>query len=158
MAAVRSRQAGQSRATSDRGAWAWVARALLSLVVATLVGALGSAGYRAFRDRQLRNRVESAYVEASCTIVSADVSASSHSGRAHGRDRHRDAHPVYGPEVRYSYRVNGQAFESSRYSLTPSVEHDRAVTEQLLERYRPGTNQPCWYDPEAPAESVLARE
>ena len=91
-------------------------------------------------------------------MAPADVSASSHSGRAHGRDRHRDAHPVYGPAIRYSYRVNGQAFESSRYSLTPSLEHDRAVTAQLLERYRPGTIQRCWFDPEAPAESVLARE
>ena len=128
---------------------------LLALIVVAIVGAGGHVAYRGVLARRLRERVQTSYVATECTVLTKEVKMSSHSGRVHGRDRHRDLHAVFEPLVTYRYAVQGRGFEGNRFSVDPPVEHERERVVERLNGYEVGGKYPCWYDPDAPGEAVL---
>jgi hypothetical protein len=73
---------------------------------------------------------------------------------------HRDATtggPVrsYSPHILYRYDVNGQIYESRRFSYLGPVNRGRADVERIVARYPAGSKQTAYYNPDNPAESVL---
>ena len=140
-----------------RGGIGATGKVVLITVAVAATGFLGREAYRSLQHRWLLDRVRRAYLAAECTVTSKDVLISAHTGRAHGRDRHRDTHAVFEPIVRYRYRVGSHWFESVRFSPDPPIEHQRERIDELLRRYAVGQSYPCWYDPERPDQAVLER-
>lgn len=84
------------------------------------------------------------YQESDCRIESAEVRTWYDS----------DGDASHAVDVRYSYEVAGQRFESTRYDLWDNRKGDvRAVVAGL----RPGATVRCFYNPDRPADAVVDR-
>lgn len=58
--------------------------------------------------------------------------------------------------VRYTYLAGGSLVEGQRFNRDAIAPETRDAY-QLVERYKPGVQVPCWFNPENPSESVLQR-
>ncbi len=63
----------------------------------------------------------------------------------------------YRPKIVYTYQAGGATYQSDRYSFGASSSNRRAA-EQIVARYTPGMAVSVRYNPEKPAEAVLASE
>lgn len=66
----------------------------------------------------------------------------------HGRRRDGEA------RIRYSYSVNGRAYEGGNL-LPGTLAYTDADEEEKVQQYRPGMTVPIYYDPENPESSSL---
>ncbi|MBK9991906.1 MAG: DUF3592 domain-containing protein [Verrucomicrobia bacterium] len=59
--------------------------------------------------------------------------------------------------VRYTYIAGGSQFEAQQYARD-ALAHETRDAYQLVERFQPGVQVPCWFNPQNHSESVLARK
>lgn len=64
---------------------------------------------------------------------------------------------TYRLRVNYDYQVGGTDYRGDRYSLADRSTESYQEAESWLTRYAPGTAVPVFYNPDAPAESVLLK-
>ncbi len=106
----------------------------------------------------LRDRLEARAVDSwpATTGVVTESSVVDHgpSGSGSGRDPRSRR---YEPRVRYEYEVEGQRFEGNRLAIVTPRRGNRAAADRDLDAFRAGTTVTVYYDPEAPATSVLRR-
>ncbi|SEK38054.1 Protein of unknown function [Stigmatella aurantiaca] len=62
---------------------------------------------------------------------------------------------TYGLKVAYTYSVDGQRYEGSRYRFAAWRSGDAGYAEELVVRYPLGTSIPVYYRPGQPSEAVL---
>ena len=73
-----------------------------------------------------------------------------HQSRAEGRTD-------YIVKVRYTYEVDGHAFEGSRLRFGNRMYDSRSRAQKERERYPPGKKIEVFHDPESPQSSVLVK-
>ncbi len=61
----------------------------------------------------------------------------------------------HGFEVRYTYEVQGVAYESTRYRYAAWGSSNKGRVEDFARRFPVGAQVPVFYDPESPGEAVL---
>jgi len=66
-----------------------------------------------------------------------------------------DSGPTYEAIVKYRYEVNGRRYTSTRYAYGMWTSSDRRQAQRIVAAHPPGRKIKVWYDPHAPAESVL---
>ena len=86
-----------------------------------------------------------AWQEGACTIVASRVA------------RHGKSKPTYSVDVRYRYDVDGLTYDGTRYQLFSGSSSGRADKQAVVDTLPPGSSVRCYYDPRAPATSVLER-
>ena len=62
---------------------------------------------------------------------------------------------TYAPHIQYQYQVNGQLYESTRFSYLGPSHRGKEDVEQIVARYPVGSKQTAYYNPDNPSESVL---
>ena len=62
----------------------------------------------------------------------------------------------YYPMITYTYSIDGQQYESQRIIFGGPVGTSKFLAEEELSRYWPGKKVNVYYDPEDPAQTVLA--
>jgi len=62
---------------------------------------------------------------------------------------------TYAPDVTYRYVVNGQSYESTRYTLVPRNTTSTQQVQAMLARFPAGNAATVFYSPTDPANSVL---
>lgn len=91
-------------------------------------------------------RANHSYIEHRCTIL--DKRLAEHPG---------DDGPTYRPEFRVKYTVIGKDYDVWIYDAGNVYSGGRAGKQAILDQFVVGREYPCWYDPTAPAKSVLVR-
>lgn len=81
---------------------------------------------------------------ATCEILSSQIASSSSSDGT-----------TYRAEITYAFEVDGRRFEGQRHNFSSSSGESSA--RQAVDRYRDGSEVPCWFDPDDPTRSVLDR-
>ncbi len=94
----------------------------------------------------LKSRAARTWSEAQCRIISSEVKV--HSG---------DDGPTYSPDIKFEFEVGGQRFQGDKYSFS-TMSNSTGWAKQIVKRYRPGEVHSCFYDPNAPNDSVLNRD
>jgi len=61
----------------------------------------------------------------------------------------------YSVQIRYRYEVNGTQLTSDRFSLADHSSSRRAEMQAITEHFPAGSMAPVYYDPEAPASTLL---
>lgn len=84
--------------------------------------------------------------ETPCTIVSSQVGESSDSDGT-----------TYRVDVTFSYKVDGQERQSSRYDFTEGSSSGYDGKKAVVDRYPPGSETVCYVDPADPAMAVIDR-
>lgn len=69
----------------------------------------------------------------------------------------RDGRNEYMPRVQYSYGVEGRSFTGTRITASDEYQKNRGSAEDILVRYPSGASVAVFYDPQDPANSVLAQ-
>jgi hypothetical protein len=87
----------------------------------------------------------SSWTSSTATILSAElIESRGRRGRVH-----------YDAKVTYVYTVGGQSYSGTRISFSA---YGASITgEDVVAKYAPGTQHPCYYDPDRPAECVLEK-
>ncbi len=93
-----------------------------------------------FREWSANNR----FVERQCVVVSKELIVPHFRGG-------------YKPHISIRYSVNGQEFEATTFGANDNWGHARSEAQYILARFAVGQKYPCWYDPNDPANVVLAR-
>jgi hypothetical protein len=84
------------------------------------------------------------FVSIEGTVVSSEVkTADSEDG------------PVYAPQVRFRYTVEGRSLASDRYSFDASSSSDRAYAAGVVADHPAGKTVTVWYDPDRPDVAIL---
>ncbi len=69
---------------------------------------------------------------------------------------HDDDGTTYRPEVHFHYELDGQAFDGTKWSFSV-WSASQSWAEAVIKRYPVGSQQTCYYNPNAPSEAVLDR-
>lgn len=93
-------------------------------------------------------RVNQHFVETTCRIVEIPR-AEQRSGSAENVG--------FRPMIPFEYDVAGTTFRADNYDLIDRPFADQESAESVAAEFKLGENYPCWYDPNAPAQVVLAR-
>ncbi|WP_421870514.1 DUF3592 domain-containing protein [Motiliproteus sp.] len=64
---------------------------------------------------------------------------------------------TFRPKLRYSYRVNGIEYQSERFAIADKSTESRQEAESWLAKFAVGNSVTVFYNPEAPADSVLLK-
>lgn len=64
---------------------------------------------------------------------------------------------VFRPDVLIEYEVDGTRYQTWTYDVARVEAGTREEVRAILERFVPGREVPCWYDPESPDTAVLVR-
>ncbi len=72
-------------------------------------------------------------------------------------DEDDDGHPIYRPEVKIRYTLDGRDYERWTYDITRAYGSGRDEMQALVDRIEIGREYLCWYDPLDPAQVVLVR-
>lgn len=91
-------------------------------------------------------RVNRRFVEHSCTVLDHRIVTQDSRGN-----------PVYRPELRVEYTVDGITYERWTYEIPSGQSSTSRELEELLVRFESGHGYPCWYDPDEPGTVVLVR-
>ncbi len=68
----------------------------------------------------------------------------------------RDGATYYTVTISYKYNIEGKEYENSRWGMRSGLSAaTKEETQQLLNKYRPGTSIEVFYDPANPSHSVL---
>ena len=62
---------------------------------------------------------------------------------------------TYGPEIVYTYSVNGQSYTANKVSYSTGSSSDVSYAQKIVNTYPVGTQIPVFYNPENPTEAVL---
>ena len=65
---------------------------------------------------------------------------------------------TFSVEVLYRYQVGGRAYHSNRYDFVTGSSSGWAAKQAIVERYPPGHETTCRYDPERPSRAVLSTD
>ena len=133
--------------------------AALALLVAAVLLPLAIP---ALQQRILVWRVRYRYKETVCRVVSREVGtelAARSAMHFRGGHQHRATEQVvrYVPQVTYTYFVNGREYRSSAFAPRSRAAEERAAVADVLSRWEPGREYPCWYDPGQPESAFLER-
>ncbi len=63
----------------------------------------------------------------------------------------------YEPAISYRYNVEGQTFESDRFTIAPSASQEREPIASIVAAHPTGSEATAWVNPESPSEAVLSR-
>lgn len=85
--------------------------------------------------------------QAACTVLASEVE--SHSS---------DDGTTYSVEVRYRFTHDGRTYEGDRYDFYNVSSGGREGKEEVVRSMPPGSEIPCWFDPQDPERSVVQRE
>jgi hypothetical protein len=83
-----------------------------------------------------------------CAVVASSVEEHPEAGKDTGAFRF---------VVSYAYAFRSERHLSTQYAPGYHGSSDVATARRLAERYSPGTNVPCWVNPEMPTAATLAR-
>ena len=100
------------------------------------------------------------YKQTTAQIVSADVREAdvrNVDARSRGGSRNTTQIVTYDPSITYHYRIDGKLFTASTFSTFGTTVSAMFHTDQIRDRYTPGSEHPVWYDPSHPEEAVLER-
>lgn len=64
---------------------------------------------------------------------------------------------LFRPEVLIQYQADGVNYEAWTYDVARVDSGSMAEVQGMLDRFRPGSEYPCWYDPKDPDQVVLVR-
>lgn len=62
---------------------------------------------------------------------------------------------TYSPRIHYQYEVNGNTYQSTKFSYIGPTYSGREDVQRIVDRYLVGSRQTAYYDPGNPAEAVL---
>ncbi len=65
--------------------------------------------------------------------------------------------PVYHPEIRIRYEVDGRKYEVWTYTAINTFYPDQAAQQLIVDCFTVGATYPCWYDPDRPDKAILVR-
>jgi hypothetical protein len=86
--------------------------------------------------------------EISCVVISFQVK--SHSGGP--------GVPTYSVDILYSYEINGKEYQSNRYNVMAGKSSSgRSGKAAIVNRYPPGTETPCYVNPNDLTDAVIDR-
>lgn len=105
--------------------------------LAGVLGALTIAEWRANHE----------FVETTCTVVAERVAQVE---TEEGRIKYR-------PEVVFRYHAGGRDIETAGFDASGVYFTDEQASREALEKFTPGSQYPCWYDPQNPQVAVLER-
>jgi hypothetical protein len=97
-------------------------------------------------DNEDRN-VRTTFKPTSCTILESSITEK--------RERRKRGFVTkFYPEIVYEYEVNGQEYEGDEYRrFEQGMDFEEAV--QVVNRFQPGEQAKCYYNPANPEEAVL---
>lgn len=78
--------------------------------------------------------------------------------RSHIEISDSDGTTVYGPEVDFSYEVNGKAYISDTYRYGVWSSSDRSRAESVVGKYTTGKKVEVFYNPSDPSNAILERD
>jgi len=64
---------------------------------------------------------------------------------------------TYRPRIRYQYEVDGNTYQSTRFSYLAPAYSGREGAQEIVDRYPVGSRHTAYYNPAAPSEAVLHR-
>jgi len=91
-------------------------------------------------------RANHQFVEHKCVVLETRL------GKHEGGDG-----ALYRPEIRIQYSVDGEMYVAWTYAVGGRYSASRAAVQEIVQRFQPGREYPCWYDPADPSVAVLAR-
>jgi hypothetical protein len=69
-----------------------------------------------------------------------------------------DGETTYGPEIFYTYEVDGKTYKGNRYTPSQSSSSIRSAAEEAVKKYAAGTTCKVYYNQEEPGSSVLVKK
>ena len=70
----------------------------------------------------------------------------------------RSADPTYGPEIDFTFEVNGKTYSSDTYRYGDWGSSDRSLAESAVGRYVVGQQVVVYYNPNDPSDAILERD
>lgn len=83
---------------------------------------------------------------ASCVVLSSKVTESGSSK------------PTYKVDILFAYSVDGKSYQSRQYRFDDYSSSGRQSKDEIVARFPPGTQTPCWVDPADPRQAVIDRD
>jgi hypothetical protein len=98
-------------------------------------------------------RANNRYLPNSCVVLDRRLASTLTDPGPEGGTRR----PVYHPEIKIQYEVDGQKYEVWTYDAIAMFDPDRAAQQAIVDSFQAGATYPCWYDPDRPEKSILVR-
>lgn len=91
-------------------------------------------------------RANREFVETPCTVLDRRVV----------EERGEDG-PRYRPEIKIQYQLGDESYHTWTYDVHGSAFSDQQQARRITDRFQPGQQTVCWYDPADPSVAILIR-
>jgi len=118
--------------------------------IATLIG-LGGVLLTTWHIKQ--DRASESWPQVTGTVITSRIGSST----THRQNKTRSSDTDYSVELRYTYEVEGQAYEGHRLRFGSTSHERRSDAQKEQRQFQAGKKVSVYYHPEKPGRSVLVR-